>query len=338
MSPRQTKPPPVLSKKIIKQNSENIQTLPSFEEVLKDVDHRISRVVSQESPAVPRTAATNDPDDKKNNSKKESLSSRNISWQEFCNDLKRKGATEKEIIVALAEYLYEEIQKYNDMMSEHGNSLKEAIDELHSIAANINKVSKGTKIAGITGGATTALGGVAAAAGVILSPFTLGSSLALTAIGVGVAAAGGVTGASAAIANKANLSSDKKKIQVTLQDFEERYEKILPCLKFINEGMDQLKLYGQSTLSEVKTDSENASKVLRMFTSYTSVMAAGRCTKVSGTIRGFALGMEFYFNQEKDGQKLKKDLRSKFAKKIDKLADDLGEGFNELTEIQNLFA
>uniref|UniRef100_A0A3P9KFZ5 Uncharacterized protein n=1 Tax=Oryzias latipes TaxID=8090 RepID=A0A3P9KFZ5_ORYLA len=234
------------------------------------------------------------------------------------------------IIVALAEYLYEEIQKYNDMMSEHGDSLKEAIDELHSIA-----VSKGTKIAGITGGATTALGGVAAAAGVILSPFTLGSSLALTAIGVGVAAAGGVTGASAAIAN---LSSDKKKIQVTLQDFEERYEKILPCLKFINEGMDQLKLYGQSTLSEVKTDSENASKVLRMFTSYTSVMAAGRCTKVSGTIRGFALGMEFYFNQEKDGQKLKKDLRSKFAKKIDKLADDLGEGFNELTEIQKLFA
>uniref|UniRef100_A0A3P9J1W8 Uncharacterized protein n=1 Tax=Oryzias latipes TaxID=8090 RepID=A0A3P9J1W8_ORYLA len=233
------------------------------------------------------------------------------------------------IIVALAEYLYEEIQKYNDMMSEHGDSLKEAIDELHSIA-----VSKGTKIAGITGGATTALGGVAAAAGVILSPFTLGSSLALTAIGVGVAAAGGVTGASAAIAN---LSSDKKKIQVTLQDFEERYEKILPCLMLINEGMDQLKLYGQSALSEVKTDSENASKVLRMFTSYTSVMAAGRCTKVSGTIRGFALGMDFYFTQEKDKQKLKKDLRSKFAKKIDKLADDLGEGFNELTEIHKFF-
>ncbi|XP_023814708.1 apolipoprotein L3-like isoform X2 [Oryzias latipes] len=353
MSPYQNQPPPVLpKKKIIKQNSENIQTLPIYEEVLKDMNRRISRMVCQESPAVPPTPPKKDPDGKKNNSvitfnqndkcqevqKKESLSSRNISWKEFCNDLKRKGATEKEIIVALAEYLYEEIQKYNDMMSEHGNSLKEAIDELHSIAANINKVSKGTKIAGITGGATTALGGVAAAAGVILSPFTLGSSLALTAIGVGVAAAGGVTGASAAIANKANLSSDKKKIQVTLQDFEERYEKILPCLKFINEGMDQLKLYGQSTLSEVKTDSENASKVLRMYTSYTNVMAAGRCTKVSGTIRGFALGMEFYFNQEKDGQKLKKDLRSKFAKKIDKLADDLGEGFNELTEIQKLFA
>ncbi len=43
---------------------------------------------------------------------------------------------------------------------------------------------------------------MAAAAGVILSPFTLGASLALTAVGVGVATAGGITGASAAIANK----------------------------------------------------------------------------------------------------------------------------------------
>lgn len=67
------------------------------------------------------------------------------------------------------------------------------------------QVSKGTKIAGITGGATTVAGGVAAAAGVILSPFTLGASLALTAVGVGVAAAGGVTGASAAIANKVTV-------------------------------------------------------------------------------------------------------------------------------------
>ena len=54
-------------------------------------------------------------------------------------------------------------------------------------------MSKGTKIAGITGGTTTALGGVAAAAGVILCPLTLGASLALTVVGVGMAAAGGVT-------------------------------------------------------------------------------------------------------------------------------------------------
>lgn len=67
-------------------------------------------------------------------------------------------------------------------------------------------MSKGTKIAGITGGATSIAGGVAAAAGVILSPFTMGASLALTAVGVGVAAAGGITGASAAIAHKVELT------------------------------------------------------------------------------------------------------------------------------------
>ena len=71
------------------------------------------------------------------------------------------------------------------------------------------QVSKGTKIAGITGGATSALGGVAAVAGVALAPFTLGASLLLTVAGAGVMAAGGITGASAAIAHKVNRNTPK---------------------------------------------------------------------------------------------------------------------------------
>ncbi|RVE75860.1 hypothetical protein OJAV_G00003090 [Oryzias javanicus] len=343
--PRQTKPPPVLPKtKIIKQNWENIQTLPlneeelpTYEEVLKDLDNHFSKNVYQAPPALPPKPPKREPDIEKVTTIDKLLSSMNISWKDCSNDLQNKGATEKKVIITLAEYLYEEIQKYNNLMTEHGESLKEAIDELHCIAANLNKVSKGTKIAGITGGATTALGGVAAAAGVILSPLTMGASLALTAIGVGVATAGGVTGASAAIANKANFSSDKKKIQQILQDFQDRHEKILLCLTFIIEGMDQLKLYGLSTLSQTKTSSEKASKMLKMVTGDTSATAGGKCTKVSGTIQGFALGMDFYFTKEKDGQKLKNDLKSKFAKNIDKLAIDLEEGLKELSNIFVLF-
>lgn len=66
------------------------------------------------------------------------------------------------------------------------------------------KFLKGTKIAGLAGGATSIAGGLAAAAaGVILSPVTAGTSLiAFTA--VGVAAAGGLTRVSASIANQVN--------------------------------------------------------------------------------------------------------------------------------------
>ncbi|XP_024115043.1 apolipoprotein L3 [Oryzias melastigma] len=345
-SPCPTKPPPVLPKtKIIRQKSEMIQTFPlyeemqppTYEEVLKDMDKHFYKNGHGAPPALPIKTPKSKPDIQTVATIDQPLSSMNMSWKDCYNDLKDKGASEKRIIETLAEYLYEEVQKYNSLMTEDGKSLREAIDDLRSIAANLNKVSKGTKIAGITGGATTALGGVAAAAGVILSPFTMGSSLALTAIGVGVATAGGVTGASAAITNKANFSSDKKKIQQTLQDFEDHHEKIRSCLEFIIEGIDQLKLHGVSTLSQTKTRSEKATKMLKMVTGDMSAMAGGKCTKVSGTIQGFALGMDLYFTKGKDGQKLKKDLKSKFAKNIEKLAEDLEEGFKELSDIFVLF-
>lgn len=50
-------------------------------------------------------------------------------------------------------------------------------------------------------------GGMAVAAGMILCPITAGASLALTFVGVGVVAAGSVTGASAVIANKVKSMS-----------------------------------------------------------------------------------------------------------------------------------
>ncbi|XP_010777148.1 apolipoprotein L5-like [Notothenia coriiceps] len=113
------------------------------------------------------------------------------------------------IIKAQAENLYKAIQRFNLLLSEHGETLKKHTQELLCIADNLDKVSKGTKIAGITGGATSAVGGVAAVAGVALAPFTLGASLLLTVAGAGVMAAGGITGASAAIAHKVTRNSPK---------------------------------------------------------------------------------------------------------------------------------
>ncbi|KAJ4918090.1 hypothetical protein JOQ06_000185 [Pogonophryne albipinna] len=122
-----------------------------------------------------------------------------------------KGSTTPadRIIKAQAENLYKAIQRFNILVSEHGVTLKKLTQELLCIADNLDKVSKGTKIAGITCGATSAVGGVAAVAGVALAPFTLGASLLLTAAGAGVMAAGGITGASAAIAHKVTRNSPK---------------------------------------------------------------------------------------------------------------------------------
>ncbi|XP_014873181.1 uncharacterized protein LOC106936592 [Poecilia latipinna] len=244
-------------------------------------------------------------------------------WKEMLEDLQRRGFSEIRIINAKAEKLYKAIQTYIQLISKHGVDLKSHIEELNNISDNLNKFAKTTKIAGITGGASTAAGGVAAAAGVILAPFTAGASLALTVVGAGVAAA--------------NLNQDKKKIDKTLNDFSVRYEEILTCLKFINEGMDLLKQHGVTLLNETMMDSKVAACAVQLATGEASSMASEKSSNASGMLKGFAIGMDFYFTKDKDGQKLKKGLESKLAQKLRKLVGDLETGLNELMKINEVF-
>ncbi|MED6276771.1 hypothetical protein CHARACLAT_006375 [Characodon lateralis] len=259
-------------------------------------------------------------------------------WKELCRDLQLRGFSEIRIINAKAENLYKAIKMYMRLISEHEGDLKSLINELNCISENLDKVSKKTKIAGITGGASTAAGGVAAAAGVILAPFTGGTSLALTVVGAGVAAAGGVTSASAAIANKANLNQDKKKIDKTLNDFHFRYDEILTYLRLVNEGMDVLKQHGVASLNQTMMDSKKAACAVQLATGEASAMASEKSSNASGMLKGFAIGMDFYFTEDKDGQKPKKGLESKLAKKIHKLAEDLDAGLEELVKINAMFS
>lgn len=87
------------------------------------------------------------------------------------------------------------------------------------MAEDISDFHQKAKIAGITGGTTTAVGGVTAIAGLALAPFTLGASLLVTAVGVGVAAAGGITSASAAISDNVNNMQDRKRVNCSFTIF-----------------------------------------------------------------------------------------------------------------------
>lgn len=44
------------------------------------------------------------------------------------------------VINEKAELLYKAIQKYNELMCEHGGTLKEHISDLHSVAENLDRV------------------------------------------------------------------------------------------------------------------------------------------------------------------------------------------------------
>lgn len=113
----------------------------------------------------------------------------------------------------MADKVHRGLRVFNKVFTERAEVLWQSTVALHSIADNINNFHHKAKIAGITGGTTTAVGGVTAIAGLALAPFTLGASLIVTAVGVGVATAGGIASASAAISDNVNNMNDRKKVR-----------------------------------------------------------------------------------------------------------------------------
>lgn len=112
----------------------------------------------------------------------------------------------------LADKVNRGLRVFNKVFTERAEVLWQSVIRLHAIADDISNFHHKAKIAGITGGTTTAVGGVTAIAGLALAPFTFGASLVITAVGVGVATAGGITSASAAISDNVNNMHDRKKV------------------------------------------------------------------------------------------------------------------------------
>lgn len=207
------------------------------------------------------------------------------------------------------------------------------IIELQEVANGIDKVHKGVKIAGITGGAAGAVGVVAAVGGVILAPVTMGVSLAVAAAGVGIAAAGGITGASAAITNKVHTNMDRKKVETILKTHFTKLEEIERCVKFISTYIKSLKKYDLSTLKGVEWKAVKMARIAHNVGD--SVGAIGAVSKSSGIIQDFALDLDIYFSQE-DSKQLKKGSETKFAKKIRKVAKQMQVSLDELMTFKNI--
>lgn len=221
---------------------------------------------------------------------------------------------------------------YNILLTERAESLQNNINELQSLADNTDKVSKKVKIAKITG-ATGAVGGVAtvaAVAGVVLSPITMGASLAVAAaaIGVGVAATGAATGASAAIAGKVTNNQDRKKVETILQNYTSMMDEIEQCMVFIQMGMEHLRKYNLSSLKNVDTEAVQVARIMEV----ADGGHLGAVSRSAGIIEGFAAGMDLLFNKD---QKLKKGKESKFAEKICMVANQLQSQLDECLKYRN---
>ncbi|KAI4808125.1 hypothetical protein KUCAC02_000194 [Chaenocephalus aceratus] len=235
----------------------------------------------------------------------------------------------------LADKVQHGLRVFNKIFTERAEFLWQSILRLHAIADNINTFHHKAKIASITGGTTTAVGGVAAIAGLALAPFTFGASLVITAVGVGVATAGGIASASAAISDNVHNLHDRKKVEIVLGDYEAHLLAIGKILHFVNHGLIKLRGHPflRSGTQHYSKDWEIRRAVQMISLVDKPVMRGTETTdELVASVQGLFTGMDKYF--AKDTRELKKGCKKEVVCQIKEVANVLNVGIVELNSIR----
>ncbi|XP_045921683.1 uncharacterized protein si:cabz01007807.1 isoform X9 [Micropterus dolomieu] len=258
-------------------------------------------------------------------------------WDEVPSDDEDKFKTEDESksFSILADKVHRGLRVFNKVFTERAEVLWQSTVALHSIADNINNFHHKAKIAGITGGTTTAVGGVTAIAGLALAPFTLGASLIVTAVGVGVATAGGIASASAAISDNVNNMNDRKKVEMVLENYEAQLLDIGKILHFVNQGLYKLRGHPflRSGTQHYSEDWEVRRAVQMIsFVDQPVMRATEIADEAITSVQGLFKGMDKYFI--KDSRELKKGCKKEVVGQIKHVANFLHDGVVQLNAIR----
>ncbi|XP_041799978.1 serine/threonine-protein kinase Nek8-like [Chelmon rostratus] len=133
--------------------------------------------------------------------------------------------------------------------------LQTQLYKLKAVADNLESVHQGATIGSLTGGVIGAVGGITSIVGIALAPFTLGTSLVVTAIGAGVGVAGGVTAGVSNITNIVNQSSDRKAVQSIIKEFN---EKINAVALWLQEISNSLQIISRCCSSDMPNDEDSS--------------------------------------------------------------------------------
>ncbi|XP_061152232.1 dentin sialophosphoprotein-like isoform X8 [Syngnathus typhle] len=281
------------------------------------------------------------------------------SWEDTPQEDDMTDKEEAKAFAVTAEKVQKGIRVFNKLFSDRAESLWQHVINLNDMADGLDKFNKNTKIAQITGGSTSAIGGVATIAGLALAPVTFGTSLIVTAVGLGVATAGGLTSAGASISNQVNNSMDRRKVEKIVQDYQEKMADLNKCLKFIKQGIENLRRFDLIKMKNNAYNREfpvlsssfyedgamagkailvNANEIMRVVqianvAGSTAARAVQIASMATGVLTGLFVGMDIYF-VAKDSKELKKGAKSEFAGKIREVATQLHEGLVELNSIR----
>ncbi|XP_019726730.1 uncharacterized protein LOC109516535 isoform X2 [Hippocampus comes] len=255
-------------------------------------------------------------------------------WDEVPSDEETKQRDDSESFTVLADKVNRGLQVFNKVFMERAEVFWQHVVKLHALADHLSTFHQKAKAAGITGSTTAAVGGVTAIAGLALAPFTFGASLIVTAVGVGVATAGGITSASASISDNVNIMQERKKVEAVLQEYEFDFRGLAEILHFVNHGL--YKLRGHPFLrsgTQHYSEDWEVRKAVQMISLVDSpVMRAMEVTDaILQLVQGLNGGMEKYF---KDSRNLKRAFKKQVVARIKEAANVLNDGVVELNSIR----
>ncbi|XP_070974668.1 uncharacterized protein [Oncorhynchus clarkii lewisi] len=279
-------------------------------------------------------------------------------WEDMPQEDDLTEKEEAKAFAVTAEKVRKGIRVFNKLFSERAESLWQHVIDLNSIADALDCFNKKTKIAQITGGSTSAVGGVCTIVGLALAPVTMGTSLIITAVGLSVATAGGLTSAGAGLSNTVNNSMDRKKVEAIVTDYQKKMTDINKCMLFIKQGIESLRRFDLLKmkkhaynrdfpgLNNIYEDGAmagkailiNANEIMRVVqianvAGSTAARAVQIASMATGVLTGLFVGMDIYF-VAKDSKELKKGAKSEFAAKIREVATQLHDGLVELNSIR----
>ncbi|XP_036439251.1 apolipoprotein L3-like [Colossoma macropomum] len=251
--------------------------------------------------------------------------------------------------------LIAKIQLFTSLFDSNVSDLKALIKKLTGITDNLEKTHRSATIGSLSGGVIGAAGGITSIVGVILAPFTLGASLIVTGVGIGVAVAGGITGAASNITDMVRQRTLRGEIEEILKTFQSRISPIIECLEDIKLLLEEIQKIELSESSAQKMQSifgvargaGHAAELIRLV----NVAEIGRvAAQVSRTVRAAAamtgvisglfllFDIAFIFKDTRELIEIDKERKDgsersdvvKFIQEMRKTADHLKQTLKEL--------
>ncbi|XP_060772914.1 uncharacterized protein LOC132883379 isoform X3 [Neoarius graeffei] len=257
-------------------------------------------------------------------------------WDELPSDEEVSiKENETKSFTEIADKVHNGLRVFYKVFTEHAEFLYQHVLRLYAIGDDLSNFHRRAKIASITGGTTTAVGGVAAIAGLALAPVTFGASLIVSAVGLGVATAGGITAASATISDNVHDTNDRKKIEVVVQDYETRLAELRRCLHFVAEGVYRLRFHPLLRRNNYYAGDWEVRRALQTISLVGEPVEQAQdvVEKSTTALNSVCKSMDNYFS--KDSKELKVGCKKEVTAQVNMLAKLLHDGLVELNSLRD---